>query len=149
MIDGSVTIDSVEEFENIAKIFPEDPGVYRAFADLLSRKKSLSAAARTYRIAARLFLNLGMTLQAIVSKILEWRIEKPSHKEGREFFKGLQAATHTDLPLGRFLARMTYPELVAFMVKLVRLRFPQGKIIKNVGEPESSLSPCIKYNKNL
>ena len=134
-----MTIESVEEFENIVKIFPEDPGVYRAYADLLAQKKSLDNAARAYGKAARLFLDLGMVLQAMVSKILEWRIVKPSHQVGRAFHRALQSTTSTETPLGRFFVGLTYPELVAFMVRLVRARFPEGKIVKKRDEQETPL----------
>ena len=94
IIDGSVSIDSVGEFENIIKVFPDDAGVYRAFADLLVQKKSFEAAANAYRKASRLYVELGMMLQAIVAKILEWRIAQPSHKDGRDF--------HTAIRRGHF-----------------------------------------------
>jgi CRP-like cAMP-binding protein len=139
VIDGSVTIQSVEEFENIVRIFPDDPSVYRAYADLLVRKQSFKRAARAYREASRLYLDMGMVLQAMVSKILEWRIVKPSHEEGRAFHKALQFTTPTKRPLGKFFVGMTYPELVAFMVRLVRKRFSEGKIVKKGEENDASL----------
>ncbi|MBW2406321.1 MAG: hypothetical protein JRF17_03045 [Deltaproteobacteria bacterium] len=33
IIDGSITIDSVEEFEDLLKAFPKDPRLRRVFAD--------------------------------------------------------------------------------------------------------------------
>ena len=139
VIDGSVTIDSVEEFEKIVRIFPDDPGVYRTFADLLAEKRSLDAAANAYRTANRLFLDLGMLLQAMVAKILEWRIVQPSHREGRAFYRAIQAATFAESPVAEFIAGLTYPELVAFMVNLVRVRFPADKIIIGEGDLEQTL----------
>ena len=85
IIDGSLIIDSAGEFENLLKVFPNDPGLSRAFADFLARQKSFDAAADAYRTAAKLFLEVGMGLQAIVSNILEWRIVRPSHQEGTAF----------------------------------------------------------------
>lgn len=139
VIDGSVTIDSVEEFEHIVRIFPDDPGVYRAFADLLAEKKSLDAAASAYRRASRLFLDLGMLLQAMVAKILEWRIVQPSHREGRAFYWAIQATIHPEFPVGDFISNLTYPELVAVMVNLIRVRFPADKIVKSAGDPAQDL----------
>jgi len=139
IIDGSVTIDSVGEFENIIRIFPDDPGVYRAFADLLVEKKSFEAAANAYRKATRLFLDLGMVLQATVAKILEWRIVQPSHQEGRAFHAALRTTAFHGSVLHSFLARMSYPELVAFMVKLVRVRLSSGKWVKRFGEAETDI----------
>jgi CRP-like cAMP-binding protein len=139
IIDGSVTIDSVEEFENIIRIFPDDPGIYRAFADLLAQKKSLDAAAKAYKKASGLFIELGMMLQAIVAKILEWRIARPSHKEGRVFHAALRGADFQESPPQRLIVQMTYSETVAFMASLVRLRVAAGKKVKLFGDPEDEI----------
>lgn len=136
IIDGSVTLDSVAEFENIIRIFPDDPGIYRAFADLLVQKNSLEAAANAYRSASALFVDLGMMLQAIVSKILEWRIAQPSHKEGRAFHSVIRRSGFQESPLQVFLTRMAYPEMVAFMINLVRVRLPQARLVKVFGDKE-------------
>ncbi len=76
IIEGSVTLDSVEDFKNIIEIFPDDPGVYRAYGDFLVQVRSFDAATIAYRKACQLFVDLGMMLQAVVAKILEWRIKK-------------------------------------------------------------------------
>jgi len=68
--DGSVKIDSVLEFNNILKVFPNDPWVHKFHADLLKREKLFYAAADEYRIASELFIEADMTLQALASKIL-------------------------------------------------------------------------------
>jgi CRP-like cAMP-binding protein len=139
IIDGSVTIESVDEFENIIRIFPDDPGIYRAFADLLAHEKSSEAAANAYRKASRLFVDLGMMLQALVAKILEWRIARPSHKEGRAFHAALCGADFQESPLQRFIMQMTYPEIVAFMASLVRFRVSAGRKVKRFGDKEDEI----------
>ena len=78
IIDGSVKIDSVEEFENVLKIFPNAPGLHRAFGDLLAEHKSFDSAVDAYGTAAKLFADSGSVLQAMVSMILEWLIVQPS-----------------------------------------------------------------------
>ena len=37
IINGSITIDSVQEFQGVLQIFPNDPALHRAYADLLVR----------------------------------------------------------------------------------------------------------------
>jgi len=39
IIDGSITIDSVAEFENLLKAVPNDPDLHRIFADLLKKER--------------------------------------------------------------------------------------------------------------
>jgi hypothetical protein len=139
IIDGSVSIDSVGEFENIIKVFPDDAGVYRAFADLLVQKKSFEAAANAYRNASRLYVDLGMMLQAIVAKILEWRIAQPSHKDGRNFHTAIRRGHFQESSLQAFVTGMTYPEMISFMASLVRLRFPSGRTVQQFGDKEREL----------
>ena len=87
IIDGSLKIDSNTEFENILQIFPDDPALLRAHGNLQVKKNMPDLGARSYGKAARLFIDSGMTLQAIVSKSLEWKINPPSDsKEIKQFF---------------------------------------------------------------
>ena len=72
IVDGSIKIDSIEEFDNILKLFPDDPELQRVYSDLLIKKKMSEAAARSYGKAAKRFIDSGMMLQAIVSKSLQW-----------------------------------------------------------------------------
>jgi len=134
VLDGSISVDSIQEFENILEIYPSEPLLFRQYADLLSKTNSQEKAYSVYDQAANLFIERGMNLQAIVAKILQWSIRKPSHTEGRRFHSLLheEGARHT--PLHRFWTRMTYPELVAIMLRLVRVRLPSGVTILSHGE---------------
>ena len=139
IIDGSVTIDSVAEFENLLKVFPNDPGLHRIFANLLKRKKSFDAAADAYGTAAKLFIEADMTLQAIVSKILEWRIFKPSHQEGQAFYSSLREGRSKGTAVHNFFIEMTYPEIIAFMIELAIQHFPASGMVKRFGDEENNL----------
>ena len=139
IIEGSVTLDSVEDFKNIIEIFPDDPGVYRAYGDFLVQVKSYDAATVAYRKACQLFVDLGMMLQAVVAKILEWRIVRPSHQEARNFHSTLKAVKLQESPLHKFIAQMTYSEMIAFVVKLVRLRVPDRNVVKSFGTMEDNI----------
>jgi CRP-like cAMP-binding protein len=88
IIDGSITIDSIEEFEDLLKAFPNDPRLHRVFADRLLEVKSINAA-EEYKTSAKLFIEAGMPLQAITCKIFEWQITKPSKEEGLAFHSAL------------------------------------------------------------
>ena len=135
VLDGTLAVDSVDEFIEILEIYPEDPLLQRKFADLLMKKSQLDEAIEAFDRASRLFIDAGMNLQAIVAKILQWSIQKPTHNEGRDFQKLLsqKGAQHT--PLQRFWANMSYAELVAIMLRLVRVRLPTGKKIACFDEP--------------
>ena len=139
IIDGSVTIDSVKDFENLLKAFPDDPWLHRFFADLLEREKSFYAAADAYGIAAELFIEEGMIMQAIVSKILEWQILGLSYQEGQDFYSSLRETRSKNKGIQRFFIKMTYPELIAFMSMLVVRSFPEGSMMKNFGDEENNL----------
>ena len=138
IVDGSVTIDSVAEFENLLKAFPNDPWLHRAYADLLKREKSFYSAADTYGTSAKLFIEADMTLQSIVSKIHEWRILKPSYQEGEAFYSALHQCRSKEIGTQRFFIKMTYPEIVAFMSELGPRHFPPGSKMKKFGDEENN-----------
>ena len=73
IIEGSISIKSVEEFKSILKIFPSDAALQKAYSDLLVKKKRLDAAAKSYDKSAQLFIDAGKILQAIDSKLLQWK----------------------------------------------------------------------------
>ena len=139
IIDGFVTIDSVTKFEDLLKVFPNDPGLHRVYADLLKKEKSPNAAADAYEKAAELYIEYGMTLQAIVSKILEWQIFKPSQQEEQAFCSSLHEGRHEERAVQRFLTKMKYSEMLAFITKLMLEDFPSGGIVKRFGDEENTL----------
>ena len=137
IVDGSVTIDSVKEFEKLFKVFPKDPYLHRVFADLLKQNKSFEAAVDAYESATQLFIEADLTLQAIVTKILEWRIFRPSDQEGQAFYSSLREGSAKNTALQRFFIDMTYPEMIAFMFALMPRRFSAGSTVKRFGDEEA------------
>jgi len=139
IIDGRLTIDSPEEFRDILEIYPEDPFLYRKYADLLSALKCGAEAAEAYRTAAGLFIDNGANLQAIVAKILQWQIINPSHHQGRQFHALLSQEGVRQTPLQNFWTQLTYPELVAVIRRLTRVRFAAGKKIIEADQPAENI----------
>ena len=139
IIDGSVTINSIKDFENMLKAFPNDPWLHRFLADLLEREKSFYAAADAYGTAANLFIEAGMIIQAIASKILEWQLLGLSYQEGQDFYSSLRKARSKNTGVQRFFIKMTYPEMIAFMSMSVIRHFPEGSMMKKFGDEENNL----------
>jgi CRP-like cAMP-binding protein len=139
IIDGSVTVDSVADFNNLLKTFPNDPWLHKFYADLLKREKSFYAAADAYGIAADLFIELEMPLQALTSKIFEWRILEPSNREDQDFHSSLRESRSKNSAVQNFLIKMKYPEMMAFMSTLTIRHFPAGSMLKRFGDEESDL----------
>ena len=150
IIDGSLYIDSIEEFEEILEMYPDDPLLYRKYADLLILKNEPLKGQQAYHRAAELFIAQGMNLQAIVAKILQWSIRKPSHEEGRTFHALLHEEGARQTPLQRFWARMTYAELVTVMLRLVRQRIASGEKVMRMGDAADNMffvvSGCLAEN---
>ena len=137
--EGSISIKSIEEFKSILKIFPNDPALHKAHSDLLIKKKHPAEAAKSYDKAAQLFMDAGKILQAIDSKLLQWRIKSPSPKEARLFYSTLHGGNYYESPVESFFQRLTYQEMVAFVSKLVRVNVTPGKMVKKTGEQEKDL----------
>jgi CRP-like cAMP-binding protein len=139
IVDGSITIDSFKELENLLKIFPDNPIAHRVFADFLAQEKPFDAVDR-YRISANLFIQAGQMLQAIVSKIFEWRLAKPSHEEEQKFYSDLHNASSSDMPVQRFFAGLAAEQLIAFMNELTPRYIPQQSIVIKFGDRETQMS---------
>jgi CRP-like cAMP-binding protein len=139
IIDGSIKVDSAVEFNNLLKTFPDDPCLHKFYADLLKRERSFYAAADEYGIAADLFVELDMPLQAVASKIFECRILEPSNQEYQAFYSSLRKGRTNRTGVQNFFIRMTYPEMMAFMSTLNIRHFPAGSILKRFGDEESDL----------
>jgi hypothetical protein len=140
IVDGSIKIDSIEEFDNILKLFPDDPELQRVYSDLLIKKKMSVAAVRSYGKAAKRFIDSGMMLQAIVSKSLQWKIALPADlNEARYFFSELKKGSYHESPINRFFNELSYPAMLAILYSFVKVRLPAGKIVKKNGEGEKDL----------
>ena len=103
IVDGFIQIESIEEFDSILKLFPDDPELQRVYSDLLLKRKMPEAAAKSYAKAAKLFIDSGMMVQAIVAKIMQWKISQPSDlNEARHFFSVLKKGSHQQTPANSF-----------------------------------------------
>ncbi|MBW2179586.1 MAG: PilZ domain-containing protein [Deltaproteobacteria bacterium] len=137
--DGTIKIDSIQEFQAILDIFPDDPSLHKAFSDLLVRKKSFDAAAESYKKATDLYLHSGMILQAIASKIMEWNLSKPTNQDAWGFYSSLRKCNPPETPFKKFFEKMTYPEMVSILKNSEYVRLPSGKLIQKFGEMEENL----------
>jgi CRP-like cAMP-binding protein len=139
IVDGSLTIKSIEEFKSILKIFPNDPALQKAYSKLLKKSKKTEEAVKSYYKAAQLFIEAGKILQAIDSKMLQWGIKPPTPQEAQHFYDFLRKGSYYESPLKTFFHRLTYQELVSFVSKLTRLELSPGKMIKKTGDEEKEL----------
>jgi CRP-like cAMP-binding protein len=146
IIDGAVTIDSLQEFESMLQIFPNDPELHRAYADLLVHKKSYELATKIYRKTAELFITAGKLLPAILCKNIEWRIHKPSYQQAMQFYDALHKGSYHETSVNIFFSRLSYPELVALMNRMERVRLPAGQAIKKIGDAEESIYFVVSGN---
>jgi len=138
IIDGSITIDSVEEFEDLLKAFPNDPRLHRVFADRLLEDNSINAA-EEYKTSAKLFIEAGLPLQAITCKIFEWRIIKPSREEGLAFHSALCECSPQNIEVQKFFTKLAYEEMIALMEKIMPHNYPANTMLKKFGDEETEL----------
>jgi len=138
IIDGSITIDSVEEFGDLLKAFPNDPRLHRVFADRLLEEKSINAA-EAYKTSAKLFIDAGMPLQAIACKIFEWRIIKPSKEDGLALHSALCECNPQNIEVQKFFTRLAYEEMIALMAKVVPHNYPANTTLRKFGDEENEL----------
>jgi CRP-like cAMP-binding protein len=146
IVDGSITIDSISEFRSILRIFPNDAALHRVFADLLDRKKSLEDAAKSYSRAATLNIESGMLLQAIICKILEWRLKKPTRQQAQRFYRALSGGSCHQTPLNVFITSLSFTELTALVNQMIRVRMSAGRTVRKIGDQETDLYLIVTGN---
>jgi CRP-like cAMP-binding protein len=146
IIDGSITIDSVEEFKDLLKAFPKNPRLHRVFADRLLEEKSINASDE-YKTSAKLFIEAGMPLQAITCKIFEWRISKPSKEEGLAFHSALCECNPQNIEVQKFFTKLAYEEMIALMAKIVPNNYPANTMLRKFGDEENEL--CFVISGSL
>ena len=136
--DGSLTIDSSEEFEALLKKFPDHRFLVKAFADFLTGRESFAQAAQYYRKAAELFARGEVILYAVFSKVMEWHVAGSSRRECRDLYTAIREV-RSETPLNDFFCHMAYPELLAVVTHLEPLHLPPGTVVKNPGDVEEFL----------
>ena len=136
--DGSLTIDSSEEFEALLNKFPDHHFLVKAFADFLTGRESFAQAAQYYRKAAELFARGGVILYAVFSKVMEWHVAGSSRRECRDLYTAIREV-RSETPLNDFFCHMAYPELLAVVTHLEPLHLPTGTVVKNPGDVEEFL----------
>lgn len=139
IIDGSITIDSIGEFQSMLRIFPDNPHLHRALADLLVRRKSFAAAADYFDKTATLFIQAGMTVQAVAARMLQWQIVKPSFRALKSFYHDVLENTPRATALQMFFTGLSFHEMIAMLTRMERIVLPPGKLVKKFGDPENNL----------
>ena len=146
IVDGSITIDSVKEFQGMLQIFPNDPALHRAYADLLVRKQLFEAAVQSYHQAAKLYTVAGLLLQAVVCQVLKWRIHPPNDTQTQKFWEIFHKSKYHEIPTNTFLAGLSHSELVAVMNGMQLLRLPAGETVNKIGDEENALYFIVAGN---
>ena len=144
IVNGSIRINSTEEFERFLKLFPNDPELIKAYADLLSKKKCLDSALKLYRKAAILFIGSDSMIDAVVSKIKQWKIEKPTYQDARLFLSTLCKANFSNSPFNIFFEKLSIPEMYATMMLFDVIELPAGQMVRIAGERKKDLNFIVK-----
>lgn len=140
IIDGSIEIESRAEFENVLELFPNNPALLRAYADLLVAQKAPQIAADSYGEAAGLFIESGMILQAFVAKSLAWEIYPPTDPEQiSHFFTANMKNGHQGKPVNDFFNSLPYSAIMSILYPPVKIRLPAGRMLKKIGIEERYL----------
>lgn len=141
---GSIRINSTKEFERLFKLFPSDPKLIKSYADLLSKENFLDSAIKLYRKAALLFIDSGSMIDAVVSKIRQWKITEPTYQDARLFFAALHEASFSRSPFYIFFEKLSSPEMFAIMRLVDVIELPAGQMVSKVGEEEKDLNFIVK-----
>ena len=139
IIDGTIVIDSVEAFSSILKQFPGHPALLKKYADLLFRQELLDLAAKAYGAAARLYIDSGQLLPAVVAQKQQWLIKPPSNKELHLFLSALEQGNFRTTPFKMLFDKLSLKEMLAIISGFVRVRLFADKTIQKAGDLETDL----------
>jgi hypothetical protein len=142
--NGSIRINSTKEFEQLLKLFPSDPKLLKAYAELLSKENFFDSALKLYRRAAMLFIVSGSMIDAIVSKIRQWKIAKPTYQDVRLFLATLNEANFSRLPFNIFFKKLSSPEIFTIMRLFDVIKLPADQMVSKAGERENNLSFIVQ-----
>jgi CRP-like cAMP-binding protein len=121
------------------QVFPENPALHAAFADLLIQKNSQRAAAIVYGKAAELYIKNNQLVSAILVKIVQWRIDHPSHEQAREFYTLVIRTNTIASEAKNFFQSLSYAEFIALTNRVARVRLPARSMLKKIGEIENAV----------
>ena len=139
ILEGSIKIDSLEAFPPLVKQFPKDPALHRAYADLLLEENRRDDASKKYAVTAELYFQEGFVLQAIVAKLLQWRIHPPARAEMKQFLEKVRQSNHQGIPVKAFLNSLSIREMNVVFSAMELIRLQAGHVVSKVGDPEQTL----------
>jgi hypothetical protein len=141
---GSIRINSAKEFERLLKLFPSDPELIKAYADLLSKENYLDSALKLYRKATILFIRSGSLIEAVASKNRQWKIAKPADQDVKLFFSAMHEANFSKSPLSVFFDKLSVPEIYATIMLFDVIKLSTGQIISLSGKKEKDLNFIVQ-----
>ena len=142
--NGSIRINSTKEFERLLKLFPSDPKLLKVYADLLSKEKFFDSALKLYRRAAILFIDSGSMIDAIASKIRQWKIETATYHDVQLFLAALNEANFSRSPLNIFFERLSNPEKFTIMRQFDIIKLTADQMVSKAGERENNLNFIVQ-----
>ena len=99
----------------------------------------LDLAAKSYGEAARLYIDSGQMLQAMVARKQQWLIKPPSNKEIHLFLSTLEQGDFGTSPLKMLFHKLAPKEMLAIISGFVRVRLFAEKTIQKAGDLETNL----------
>ncbi|MBN2254469.1 MAG: PilZ domain-containing protein [Deltaproteobacteria bacterium] len=144
LMDGSVSVESLEELRQLLNGVQDNPAAIRAIGDGFVTMGAFDDAVAAYKKAIVLFIKSDNILPAIAAKILEWDLVKASERDCRDIYTALHEINTESIPVYDCLARMAYGELMAVMEEMEVVAFPPGTTIREMGDAEEDLNFVVR-----
>jgi hypothetical protein len=142
--NGIIRVNSIKNFKQLIKLFSSDAHLLKSYADFLSKNEDFSTAAQLYHKATISFINSGSMIDAVSSKIRQWKIVKPAYQDARLFFSTMQKANFLRSPLYVFFSKLSSPEIFAIMMLSSIIELSPGQSMNKFAETESNLNFVVK-----
>ncbi|MBU0676150.1 MAG: PilZ domain-containing protein [Proteobacteria bacterium] len=139
LVHNELHLSSNSDYKKLIKQSPDNPYLYKLYADFLIKNKSLIEATKNYRIAFTLFLEKGLSLQAIAALMKSWEIVQPAPFDLRTLHSQLKRKNSHISAIAECFAKMAYSELTSVLTKISQIRLGPDHLINRPGDDDDTL----------
>ena len=136
ILQDEINIESSDLLKGLLEKYPNEPSLYKMYANSLFKNGISNAAIKIYNKATKLYLENGRTLSALLTLAVQCQVSSLEESEIKQYFLELKEKDTSRKPLNKFLFNLSYQSFIDLVKNLKIHRFQSGQVIKQVGDPE-------------
>jgi CRP-like cAMP-binding protein len=138
VLQDKIQIECLDTLKSLIKIYPNEPTLYRMYANSLAKNKIFNASAKIYARAAELYLTKGNILSSILTLAISRQANGLELIEVKKFFVKL-CNCKNNKPSSIFFISISFEAFVELIDNLKIIQLPKAFVISKVGDPEDKI----------